>query len=179
MNDASFVRLVQGERRLMQIHEHVVRLETFDSLEAPTEFLTTEQFHHEKRHGCFFIETRIGYIDDMFAFDACGNPRFLFEAGAQLITLDDVRVHHLERATPFGFRVDHFVNGTHPARCNTSDHPVSVGKDRPFFEPAECIHKSYLPLPCSTGQATIERHAQHFFTGSDDSAQRYGVRMAT
>src|SRR6185503_15115873 len=56
------------------------------------------------------------------------------EALAQLLAVEDVRVHRLERATPLRVEVDHLVDRAHSAARKTAHDPIPVREDRAFRE---------------------------------------------
>src|SRR6185437_5970888 len=105
-----------------------------DALEALAELLPPEQLHDEERHGRRVVDARVEDLDDELAVDVRCDLGLALEALAQLVALEHVRQHHLERAPPLRLEVEHLVHRSHAAGGDAPEDLVATGEDDAVLE---------------------------------------------
>ncbi len=130
VDDRGRVGLVERESDLLDVSEHLGGREAAQPREPLTEILPVEELHHDEGDLGGLVDPGVRDIDDVLALDLSGDVGLALEALAHLVALEQVRVHHLERAPPRCLGVDDLVDSTHAAGREAADHAVAAGENR-------------------------------------------------
>jgi hypothetical protein len=130
VDDGARVRLVERHARLPHVGHDLVGRQALEPLQALRELLAAQELHDHEGHLRRRVDARVEDLDDELALDVGRDAGLALEPGPEVVVVQDVGQHHLERAPPVRLDVDDLVDGAHAARGDAPDDPVPLREER-------------------------------------------------
>ena len=150
VHNPSRVRPVERQRHLGEERHGRLGGERPAALEDGVEIVAAQQLHHQEGGARRLVDPGVEGLDDVLALDLGGHPRLELEAGAQVGPGDDLRQHHLERATLPGGEVYALVDRPHPAGLEAADDLVPTVEDSSLGKRCRVVRAHIKQCPALT-----------------------------